>query len=267
MLISLNGFGQSIKKITDKARVAQEERMVFSSWGNFLPKPKNIFGINVNPHYTLVWSWGAVTFGMYPKNKRYREGRDIRPLAPHGEQTQRMAANSIYLNTNGNFKKYSDTIGTSATNEFLNHTSVTSDVDPLWQLYYKTELKPVYTFDYNTFISKIPYNKRPYLVKGNMDKWLIEQMGVLEDRLENTKTEVMDRGSRILGYHKILMDYRAVMSRWGAFVSNIDFMLNLEKTIESTSPATMPTDVWKPGSDLTIVKDVYMKALKTINIQ
>lgn len=265
MIVSLKSFGQRIKNITDKARVAQEERMVFSNWGNFLPKPKNILGVNMNPHYTLTWSWGAATFGMYPKNKKYREGPDIRPLGPKGEQTQRQLSNSILLNTSNNYKKFADTIGTSATNEFLYHTSVTSDVDPLWQLYYKTELKPVYNFNYNTFINKIPLKKRKYLNVGNMDTWLIEQMDVLEDRLKNTRSEVMDRGSRILGYHKILLDYRGIMDKWNSFVTNIDLLVNMSKTVESSNPTTMPTTVWKPGSDLSIINDIRMKALKSIN--
>ena len=86
LFIVTNVFGQSVKRLNDPSIVAQHKRMVFESWGDWRPYPKYFLGIQTNFAYATVWGMWAPGI-----NRDYKDGDDIRPLKPTGEQNLRLA--------------------------------------------------------------------------------------------------------------------------------------------------------------------------------
>ena len=87
LLIVTAMFGQiSVKRLNDPSIVAQHKRMTFERWGDWRPYPKYFLGIQTNFAYATVWGMWAPS-----RNRDYKDGPDIRPLKPTGEQNLRFA--------------------------------------------------------------------------------------------------------------------------------------------------------------------------------
>ncbi len=123
-------FGQALAQ--DKAVRYQEERMVYLQWDQNKFEPKAGF-LSLNPYYWLTW-------GLFHPN--YHK-TDLRPLSATGPQTQRLALVGAMNTTDNKYKLQSDTVRNTALSEIANQSGLISDTDPLWQLYYSKELKPV----------------------------------------------------------------------------------------------------------------------------
>ncbi|MRJ09268.1 hypothetical protein EDL99_10410 [Ornithobacterium rhinotracheale] len=76
---------QPIRRLNDPSIVAQHKRMVFERWGDWRPYPKYFLGIQTNVNYATVWGMWAPS-----RNRRYKNGKDIRPLKVGGEETLRL---------------------------------------------------------------------------------------------------------------------------------------------------------------------------------
>lgn len=215
--------------LEDPHITAQQKRMVYADWGNFRPNPKYFLGIQTNIHYTLVWGWLAPS-----RNRSYRKGSDIRPLAPAGEQTRRMLLSAQMLEISRQKKILADSIQALTRSELYHYSALFSRVDPLWLLYYKKELDPV--LEYREQDSRISLSASQLLClegTGLLD-WYAEQMSGLQQRLEQAFSTDMDRGSRILSYHRVLTEYRQLQSRWDNQLNRAEQLWSLKnKSLDS----------------------------------
>jgi hypothetical protein len=142
LLIVTAMFGQiSVKRLNDPSIVAQHKRMTFERWGDWRPYPKYFLGIQTNFAYATVWGMWAPS-----RNRDYKDGPDIRPLKPNGEQNLRLAQLKFQEEEAKKIKAASDTIYKRSVQDFAHWTSATVDADPLWLLYYKRMLKPITEF-------------------------------------------------------------------------------------------------------------------------
>lgn len=210
--ILFNGIlnAQTIKRIKDPHIVGQEKRQVFQEWGDWQPKKKNILGVNVNYHYTMVWGWLA------PKrNRRYKDGDDIRPLSLTGLQNQRYATTLIQEDRTKRILEHAEVVHDETFDEYMHISSLSVEADPLYLLYYKKELRDCDNLlqdqwgDGNYF-SKIGMTYEAF--KENNKYGILETLKIdvekLEDKFEMAKKADMPRGKRILMYHDCLMDLR-----------------------------------------------------------
>lgn len=252
LLISIVAFSQGIKKIEDPHIRAQANREVFKSWGNFLPNPKyNFFGIQTNIHYAMTWGWLSPN-----QNNRYRKGSDIRPLSPTGEQSQRMVSNTLLNNLTEKYREDTDEIGKTALSELYYYSGLFSGVDPLWNLYYKIELEEV--IDYN---KSIPLSANletiKYLKDTGVTEWYQGEMIRFQDRLTGAFKTNMDRGDRILNYHRIMKEYYLVKGKLGQHLSMASTMINLNKRSQKQkSGEDLKNADWTNKSDREIMQEV-----------
>lgn len=248
----------TVKKINDPHIREQQNRMVITSWGNFLPKPKNFLGINVNPHYTMTWSWAAPT-----QNRRYRSGPDIRPLGPSGQQTQRMALNTILKSTSDKYKAHSDSVAQTALSELYNNSGMFSSIDPLWRLYYKKELEEVTDYSLSRALQPLTAKEREYLNETGVIQWYDNEMVRLQERLNAAFNVDMDRGSRVLAYHRIMKEYRKVLSEWNTHITWSATLLKMRETrnkVKSDTP--MEFTQWNVQSETQLMRKIIDEAKK-----
>lgn len=223
LLLAVTGMAQQAITINDPHIYQQERRMVYANWGNFLPKPKYFLGIQTNVHYMMVWGWLAPA-----RNRSYRKGEDIRPLGPGGEQTQRMLLNAQLLEISRQKKEIADSLSALAQSELYGHSALFAPVDPLWLLYYKKQLKDVQNFNPTSIAGELSAKQLLYLQSSQLFSWYTDQMNVLQDRLKLAFETDMERGARILYYHRLLLEYRALQSRWDAQLTRAEQVWRLK---------------------------------------
>src|SRR5690606_5671324 len=88
-----------------------------------------------------------------------------------------------------------------------------SSLDPLYQLYYKKELAPLEDIEEGVF-DNVPPEVQRYLVESGALKAHMDQMGVLAERYRMAKKLDMERGQRILMYHRILQEMKISQQGW-----------------------------------------------------
>ncbi len=192
------------RSIRDKHITYQQERMVFKQWSSSRFTPTSGF-LGLNPEYWLTWAWHP----DYPK-------RDLRPLGPVGPQTQRLAFAAAMQNSANGHKLHSDTLRNTALTEGSNYSAVFSEIDPLWQLYYRHELGPLLNQNDNALLNGIPQKERDYLVRTGVYDWYRTEASGIRERLDAAKGSTLDRGSRILTYHRLFLEYRKLLVSWEA---------------------------------------------------
>ncbi|MGV8135048.1 MAG: hypothetical protein AB2L20_07530 [Mangrovibacterium sp.] len=258
-LFTTGGFAQGYLIVNDPHITAQENRMVITGWGNFLPKPKYFLGVQTSVHYMLTWGSLAPA-----QNGRYRKGSDIRPLAPIGEQTQRMLLNTALLKTNKTYREYVDSLRDEAVSELAYQSGLLSGVDPLWVLYYKAELKGVRDFDIEAVKADLSRQETQYLDETGILEWFEVEMLVLKDRLSAACNTDMDRGSRILAYHRTLLDYRALVSKWNTHLNWADKILAFRNLSRSKALKDGTAEFsWTSTGDADRMREVIKKAKTT----
>lgn len=260
MTLSLiKAFAQGFMVIDDPHIKAQQDRMVLTSWGNFLPKPRYFLGVQTSIHFMRTWGWLAP-----PQNGAYRKGKDIRPLGPTGEQTQRMLLNAALLETSEVYREYTDSIRQTAIKEMTYYSGSLSESDPLWRLYYKSELKDVRNFNPESMENALSEEEIAYLSQTGILNWFSEQMGILQQRLEAAFTTDMDRGSRILTYHRILLEYRQLRSRWDHHLIWANRMLAFRKSADRSLVPTSDVEYsWKASNDADRMSEIIRRAKTT----
>lgn len=190
--------------IRDQSIVNQQERMVFKQWDRKKFTPTSGF-LGLNPNYWLTWAWHP----NYPK-------KDLRPLGPIGPQTQRLAFAAAMQNTENVYKLHADTLRNTAITEAVNYSAVFSTADPLWMLYYRHEFEPLLNEQDATLMSGIPAKEIDYLVRTGVYEWYREESSGIKERLDGAMTTTLDRGSRLLTYHRLLLEYRRLNTSWEA---------------------------------------------------
>lgn len=251
----LNSSSQTIIKIEDPHITAQENRMVFKRWGNFLPNPRYKWGIQTNFHYTMTWGWLA------PKqNGRYRKGADIRPLGVKGDQTQRMVYNSLLKSESDKEKKEADDIGSTALSELYYYAGAFSTIDPLWNLYYKIELKDVLNFEKNRPLVQNAQTLK-YLKDTGITEWYENEMERLQDRLTGAFKTNMDRGSRILNYHRIMKEYYGIREQLKQHILASSTLIKLNNQVKKqNSGEDLENTSWEKRSEEDMIKKIMQNS-------
>lgn len=195
-------FGQMA--IYDKAIEAQQERMVFKQWDEdkFYPKPNRVLGIPTNPLWYSTWA-------LHPNYPDL----DRRPLSASGEQTQRLGLAAAMQISSDYYKAHADTVKNLANAEMARISGALSSTDPLYQLYYKKELKPLEDPTSDAFDGVHP-ELVSYMTSHGAYQWYLENMNSLAERYGFAKSLDMERGQRILMYHRLMLEMREVRKKW-----------------------------------------------------
>ena len=208
--------------IHDRAVVSQQERMVFKQWdkGKFNPKANRILGIPTNPNWYLTWALHP----NYPK-------LDRRPLSATGEQTQRLALAAAMKISSDYYKHQADSVGNLAVKEWTRISGALSGTDPLYLLYYKKELSPLENIEVAAFRS-VPVKVQEYMLQHGAYAWYLENMKSLAERYGFARNLDMERGQRIIMYHRIMLDMRKFLDKWEYKLSLSEQMLAFREIAE-----------------------------------
>ncbi|WP_207423779.1 hypothetical protein [Desertivirga brevis] len=227
MLISFSVAGQVT--IRDRHITRQQERMVFKQWNRNQFTPRKGF-LGLNPLYWLTW-------GLHPDYPK----KDLRPLGPAGPQTQRLAMAAVMENAVKQARAYSDTLRNTAISEVFNYSGEVSELDPLWQLYYKAEFRDLLEHDGVDHLRGLPLREKQYLVDKGIYSWYAEESQILLERLGAARRVGLDRGSRILAYHHILQDYHKLQASWEMKRNRIRLFLNYAAQSRRTEKILYPS--------------------------
>ncbi|MCX2476321.1 hypothetical protein OQZ33_18450 [Pedobacter sp. MC2016-05] len=223
-------------KIRDGAIINQQERMVFKSWDRNKFTPTSGF-LGLNPLYWMTW-------GLHPNYPK----QDLRPLGPVGPQTTRLAlAIAMGVSTQA-YKKHSDTLAQTSAANYAAYSPSLSDLDPLWSLYYSGEFS-AFSADYTKRFRGLGPREIAYLNSSGLSLWYDEQYASLSERLSLVRSLPMERGSRILSYHRLLLEHRKLRAAWEDKKSHCRSYLNLSvakekvKTRETAISQSAKSDI------------------------
>src|SRR5690606_10566365 len=210
----------------------------------FYPKPNRILGVPTN----LLWYMTWALHPNYPKTDR-------RPLSPQGEQTQRLALAAAMSISSDYYKKEVDSIQLASAKELTRISGAFSEADPLYQLYYKKELKPLENPGEEAF-KDVPMAVQDYLQETGALDWFKSEMERLAERYQLAKKLDMERGQRILMYHRILQDMKQCLSRWQHQINLsqqvVEFKsLKIQVPIEAGAPAR-----WEETDDQKVIERI-----------
>jgi len=230
--------------IEDKAMRYQQERMVFKHWDRGKFEPTSGW-LGINPYYWLTW-------GLHPNYPN----TDRRPLSAWGPQTQRLGLVGAMNSTSNAYKLEADTLRNTSLLEITNYSGAVSAADPLWILYYSKELKPVLEFSDGSILGPLPAAVRSKVISEGTYNWFKNELTVLKERINGAKTSNMDRGSRILAYHRMLQEYRALQASWTTRTATAG--ANQAKVAQQEKVKNNDFNVgsWTPNSDVEIAKEV-----------
>ncbi|MBB1646394.1 MULTISPECIES: hypothetical protein [Sphingobacterium] len=248
-LFSITGtMAQNVKRQTDKHIVHQQERMVHKQWDRKKFTPTSGF-LGLNYQYWLTWAWHP----NYPKTDR-------RPLSGTGPQTLRMGMVLAMQQTDEAYKKHADTIRNVAVTEALNYSGMVTDADPLWLLYYRREFGNLIDDTDTNPLAGLSPGVSDYLRNKGLLEWYNEERAELKERLGAARTTTLDRGSRIMAYHRLLAEHRKLLSAWEAKKNYASKFLLLSKSrdrLQSENPdlPEFATD----RSDVQIAEDILKR--------
>ena len=257
LFIATSAFGQSIKKLNDPSIVAQHKRMTYESWGDWRPYPKYFLGIQTNFAYATVWGMWAPSI-----NRAYKNGEDIRPLKPNGEQNLRLAQLKLQEEEAKKIKTSSDTIYKRSVQDFAHWTSATVDADPLWLLYYKRMLKPITEFP-NTPQNFIEWRLKDQQTYETLNttgtlKRLQEELDLIKEKYAMSRSMDMPRGKRFLMYHETLIKWRNFVQELRKHNNKTTLLLDYKNILKNHLSTTLPTS-WNPASDKQIVQSTMQQ--------
>ncbi|WEA00754.1 hypothetical protein [Mucilaginibacter sp. SJ] len=238
-----SSFGQS--SVRDQSVRYQEERMVYLQWDQNKFTPKAGF-LSLNPYYWLTW---GVFHPSYHK-------KDLRPLSATGPQTQRLALVGAMNNADNKYKLQSDTVRNTALSEIANQSGLISSTDPLWQLYYSNELKPVLDNSVTSILTGFSPQVSAKLVSEGLYDWYKNELDMLKERIQAAHSTIMDRGARILAYHRYLMEYRRLAGVWAIRTASAQATLNMTVQQQKLKANQVTVSEWTPQTDIQIAKQV-----------
>lgn len=238
---------QAQKQIRDESIVNQQERMVFKQWDRKKFTPTSGF-LGLNPYYWLTW-------GLHPNYPK----TDLRPLGPVGTQNQRLVSVTGMQQTDKNYELQSDTLAQTSLLQIAGMSGMLSATDPLWILYYSRQLKGVTDFDPGKLLAAVPQIARAQIiVNGSLD-WYTREMAILSERLEAARTTTLERGKRILSYHRLLAEYRRISSLWNDKVIAAAREPARVKIRQDLAGQEIKIDGWTPESDVRTAKEILNK--------
>jgi hypothetical protein len=236
-------FSQTLA--SDESVRYQQQRMVYLQWDRNKFTPKAGF-LSLNPYYWLTW-------GLFHPN--YHK-TDLRPLSATGPQTQRLALVSVLNTTDNKYKLQSDTLGNTALSETANQSGLISSADPLWQLYYKKQLNPVLNSSTAAILNGLSPQVGEKLVSEGLYSWYANELAMLKERLDAARSTTMDRGSRIMAYHRLLLEYRTLSGVWATRTASAQATINLSARQQKVRTGQVMVSQWTPQTDIQIARDV-----------
>jgi len=232
------------KLINDESIRYQQERMVFKQWDKNKFTPTSGW-LGINPYYWLTW-------GLHPNYKN----TDRRPLSVWGPQTQRLGLVGTMNAVDDAYKLESDSLRNTALLEIANHSGLASSADPLWLLYYSKELKPALEFSDMSILAPLPAEVRSKIISEGLYDWFKNELTILKERIIGAQTTNMDRGARILAYHRMLQEYRQLEATWAIRTASAQSNINMTRQQERVKSADIPISNWTTQSDVEIAKEV-----------
>ncbi len=241
----------SVKRLNDPSIVAQHKRMTFERWGDWRPYPKYFLGIQTNFAYATVWGMWAPS-----RNRDYKNGPDIRPLKPTGEQNLRFAQLKFQEQEAEKIKAASDTIHKRSVQDFAHWTSATVDADPLWLLYYKRMLKPIIEFpdhpqNFMEWRLKDQQTYETLNTTGTITR-LQEELDLIKEKYSMSRSMDMPRGKRFLMYHETLIKWRKFVQELRKYNNKTTLLLDYKNILKNHLSTALPNG-WTPASDKQIV--------------
>lgn len=247
----------SVKRLNDPSIVAQHKRMVFESWGDWRPYPKYFLGIQTNFAYATVWGMWAPGI-----NRDYKDGDDIRPLKPTGEQNLRLAQLKFQEEEAKKIKAASDTIYKRSVQDFAHWTSATIDADPLWLLYYKRMLKPITEFPDTpqNFMEWRLKNQQTYETLNTTGtlKRLQEELDLIKEKYSMSRSMDMPRGKRFVMYHETLIKWRTFVQELRKYNNRTTLLLDYKNILKNHLSTAIPQG-FTPQTDQQIVQNVMQQ--------
>ena len=247
----------SVKRLNDPSIVAQHKRMTFERWGDWRPYPKYFQGIQTNIAYSTVWGIWA------PKiNRDYKDGDDIRPLKPTGEQNLRFAQLKFQEEEAKKIKAASDTIYKRSVQDLAHWTSATVDADLLWLLYYKRMLKPITEFP-DTPQNFIEWRLKDQATYDALNttgtlKRLQEELALIKEKYSMSRSMDMPRGKRLLMYHETLILWRKFIQELRKHNNKTTLLLDYKNILKNHLPTALPQG-FTPQTDRQIVQNVMQQ--------
>ncbi|QJD95947.1 hypothetical protein HH214_08695 [Mucilaginibacter robiniae] len=245
LLLLQHGFAQSV--VQDQSLRYQQERMVYLQWDQKKFAPTAGF-LSLNPYYWLVW-------GLFHPDYH---NTDRRPLSPAGPQTQRLALVAALNATDNNYKLQSDTVRNTALSEIANQSALVTDADPLWQLYYKSELDPVINHSQAGILAGLSPAVTQELLTDGLYTWYKNELDMLKERIDAAHTTNMDRGSRILAYHRYLIEYRKLAGVWAIRTSAAAKTQQMTANQQHLKTGAVTLSAWTPQTDIAIANRVLL---------
>jgi hypothetical protein len=240
--------GQNVKYQTDKHVVNQQERMVFKQWDRKKFTPTRGF-LSLNYQYWLTW-------GLHPNYPK----TDLRPLSASGAQSRRLLMVAAMKSTQEAYKLHADTLRNTALSETANYAGIASQTDPLWQLYYKKELQNLLDFNEGDLLAGLEPPVKDYLEQGGSADWYRQECQMLRERLEAARTTNLDRGSRIIAYHRMLGEYRKLLAIWETKRQRAALYLSIKEKVKALQEKSMVAMASRGRSDVQIADDVLLRA-------
>ncbi len=250
MILVGGGFAQNVKKQTDRHIVNQQERMVHKQWDHKKFTPTRGF-LSLNYQYWITW-------GLHPDYPK----TDRRPLGPSGPQTFRQALVLAMQHTEESYRKHADTLRNTATQQIANHSGAITDADPLWLLYYRREFTPVLEQRPSEVLANSPAEVAAYLREKGLLDWYLQESATLRERLQAARSTDMDRGSRMLAYHGLLGEYRALEGSWQSKKSRAAKYIFLSKKQAALKQERAALTDIQGGSDIQIAERILGRILK-----
>ncbi|MEJ2884653.1 hypothetical protein [Pedobacter sp. GR22-6] len=247
LLLCCVGFNRpafSQKSIVDESIRYQQERMVHKQWDRKKFTPTSGF-LSLNPYYWLTW-------GLHPN---YPD-TDRRPLSAWGPQTQRLGLAGAMSSASTAYKLESDTLRNTSLMEINNQLAALSATDPLWLLYYSKELRPVLEHSPQNILSALPAAVRGRVIAEGSYSWYVNELEMLKERIDGARTANMDRGSRILAYHRFLMEYKTLSSTWATRTATASANMKNTAVQSQLNAGQVTLPGWSPGSDVDLAKEV-----------
>lgn len=236
-------FAQSV--VQDQSIRYQQERMVYLQWDQNKFTPKAGF-LSLNPYYWLTW-------GLFYPNYHIT---DLRPLSASGPQTQRLALVSALNTTDNKYKLQSDTVRNTALSEIANQSGVISDADPLWLLYYKSQLSPVINNSPASILSGLSPEVSAKLMSEGLYSWYKSELDMLKERVEAAHSTDINRGARILAYHRYLLEYRRLAGVWAIRTASAQSTLAMAAQQQRLKTSQVDAPDWTPHADIDIANKV-----------
>jgi hypothetical protein len=162
----------------------------------------------------------------------------------------------VMNSTSGAYKLEADTLRGTSLLEITNQSGVLSAADPLWILYYSKELKPVLEYSDAAILGALPGTVRAKIISEGTFNWYKNELDILKERINGARTANMDRGSRIIAYHRLLREYRTLAATWTTRTAGAEKKMGLNSQQQIMKSGQVKIDSWTTSSDVEIARQV-----------